>query len=85
MVSVWVGMYLWQVTFSPPDKISKFAEFIIGFVLGTLISTLINFYFGGTENATRRKAVPPSDVVDIIDAVDNVVQSERQVIDGDES
>lgn len=85
MVSIWVGMYLWQVTFSPADKISKFAEFIIGFVLGTLISTLINFYFGGTENATR-KAIPPADVVDLnIDALNSVLQPEHKIADGDDT
>lgn len=53
-VSVWVGAYLWNVTFAEPGEVSKYAEFIIGFVLGTLIATLINFYFGGSENAEKQ-------------------------------
>lgn len=85
MVSIWVGMYLWQVTFTEADKISKFAEFIIGFVLGTLISTLINFYFGGTENATRRKTITPVDINVNDGTTDSVLSVDTKVLRGDES
>lgn len=58
LVSVWTGAYLWHVTFSKPNEVAKYAEFIIGFILGTLIATLINFYYGGNEDATKN---PESD------------------------
>jgi Na+/H+-translocating membrane pyrophosphatase len=84
MVSVWVGLYLWHVTFSPAEKVSKFTEFIIGFVLGTLISTLINFYFGGTENATR-KTISTSLDGNTINRIPNTgLPHDSETIPGDE-
>lgn len=55
LVSIWVGIYLWNVTFAEEGAVSEFAEFIVGFVLGTLIATLINFYFGGNEDEESPK------------------------------
>lgn len=60
LVSVWAGAYLWQVTFSPAKEVSKHAEFIIGFILGTLIATVVGFYYGGNDAKTP-ETVGPAD------------------------
>jgi len=83
LVSLWTGAYLWCVTFSKEGEVSKYAEFIIGFVLGTLIATLINFYFGGSENETTNNNITDGPVVSTPDT--DSLSKEREVISGDES
>lgn len=86
LVSVWTGAYLWNVTFSGEGEVSKYAEFIIGFVLGTLIATLINFYFGGSENAEKQKRDGTRRSSDGTPTPDpDVLRDSGEVIPGDES
>jgi hypothetical protein len=53
---LYVGAYAWNITFLDPEqKVGEQSEFILGFLLGTLIATLINYYFGGSEDDTKQK------------------------------
>lgn len=84
LVSLWTGAYLWNVTFSKAEEVSKYAEFIIGFVLGTLIATLINFYFGGSENGIQ-KTPSGGDGTVVGPAVPDSVPATDEVVPGDDA
>ncbi len=48
--SLFAGVYILAITFVPiPKENIRFADTILGFVLGTLIATLINFFFGSSR------------------------------------
>jgi hypothetical protein len=49
VVTMWAGAYLWQYTFTIADKMNTDAKFIAGFVTGSVVATIINFYFGSSE------------------------------------
>ena len=49
LILVWSGCYLWAVTFTKSAELNSDAKLIVGFVIGTGVGTLINFYFGGSE------------------------------------
>lgn len=83
LVSIWTGLYLWKVTFTSSSEVSKLAEFIIGFVLGTLIATLINFYFGGSENATKQRRSSDPGLTNDNDASSNGLSSPGEDPSGD--
>lgn len=49
---VYSGMYAWRITFATPETVNDdYAKLILGFLLGTLVSQIINFYLGGNDNA----------------------------------
>ncbi len=55
---VYAGFYTWNVTFiKEGEEVSKHGEFILGFLLGTLVATLYNYYFGGNENGQAQTLV----------------------------
>lgn len=84
IVSMWVGAYIWNVTFSKSSDMSKYAEFILGFVLGTLMATLINFYFGGSDNV-QKKYGDESFGSDSHAGNDSLSNESNEVIPGDDS
>lgn len=44
------AVYFFAVTFLPiPPAGENFANIILGFLLGTAVSTIINFFFGSSE------------------------------------
>ncbi len=44
------AVYFFAVTFLPiPTAGENFANIILGFLLGTAVSTIINFFFGSSE------------------------------------
>jgi len=48
---VYSGLYTWRITFAQADAVNdEYAKIILGFLLGTLVTTIINFYLGGTDN-----------------------------------
>ena len=55
--SIWAGFYMWNITFVPDgvEVSSRYGELILGFVLGTLVASLLNFYFGGSDNGETTK------------------------------
>ena len=43
-------IYFYMVTFLPiPPASENFANIILGFLLGTAVSTIINFFFGSSD------------------------------------
>jgi len=46
---VWAGAFLWEVTFATAEELSKVAEYVVGFVTGSIVSVVIGFYFGGVH------------------------------------
>ena len=48
--SIFGAIYILLITFAHiPQANVRFADTILGFLLGTLIATLINWYFGGAK------------------------------------
>lgn len=57
VLSAWALTYLWKVTFIAEGiTLSKYTEFIVGFTLGTTVSTVLGFYFQSraTDSTIRR-------------------------------
>ncbi|CAB5207265.1 hypothetical protein UFOVP183_55 [uncultured Caudovirales phage] len=54
--SVCAVVYIACITFAaiPPANI-RFADTILGFVLGTIVSTLLNFFFGSAHGSTDKQ------------------------------
>jgi uncharacterized membrane protein YccC len=47
--SICATFYIGFITFSPiPDANVRFADTILGFILGTVIATMLNFWFGSS-------------------------------------
>lgn len=52
---LFAAVYIFWITFAPiPEKNLRFADTILGFLLGTLVSTIIYFYFG-TSRSNKAK------------------------------
>lgn len=48
--------YIFYVTVNPlPENNIRFVDTVLGFVLGTMLSTVINFYFGSSTAPKNRK------------------------------
>jgi hypothetical protein len=48
--------YIGFITFgSIPTQNVRFADTILGFVLGTLVSTIINFFYGSAHGSTDKQ------------------------------
>jgi len=61
LVIVWAGLYLWKYSFTRIELINSDAKFIAGFVTGTMVATIIGFYFGSSE----KKEVEDNNVEEI--------------------
>jgi hypothetical protein len=56
--SIFAAGYLVGITFFPiPDTNIRFADTIVGFLLGTLISTIMNFFFGSSRGSQMKDEV----------------------------
>jgi len=56
---VYSGLYTWRITFVPNETVNdEYAKIILGFLLGTLVTTIINFYLGGSDNAIQPNKEP---------------------------
>ena len=56
--SLWslaASAYIGAITFStiPPDNV-RFADTILGFILGTVIATIINFFYGSSKQSQAK-------------------------------
>jgi len=50
-------VYIGFITFSViPDKNIRFADTILGFILGTVVATLLNFWFGSSIGSKEKNA-----------------------------
>ena len=52
--SIVSAAYIAFITFAPipPDNV-RFADTVLGFILGTVVATLINFYFGSSDKGDK--------------------------------
>jgi hypothetical protein len=56
--SVAATVYIGFITFSViPDKNVRFADTILGFILGTVVATLLNFWFGSSIGSKDKAEV----------------------------
>ena len=53
---IWTGWFLSEATFAPPEKISVVGKLIVGFITGSVVSVIINFYFGSSQK-TEDKSI----------------------------
>lgn len=53
--SIFAMIFIFAITFGqvPPDSI-RFADTILGFLLGTIIATILNFFFGSSNGSLRK-------------------------------
>jgi len=55
--SIAAAVYIGFITFSViPDKNIRFADTILGFILGTVVATLLNFWFGSSIGSKEKNA-----------------------------
>ena len=53
--SVAATLYIWCITFSTiPEQNIRFADTILGFILGTVIATMLNFWFGSSIGSKEK-------------------------------
>jgi len=53
--SIAAAIYIGFITFSViPDKNVRFADTILGFILGTVIATMLNFWFGSSIGSKEK-------------------------------
>ncbi len=66
--SVFAVVYIGCITFVaiPPDSV-RFADTILGFILGTVIATIINFFFGSSSGNEKR--TQNQDLKDVLNKV----------------
>jgi hypothetical protein len=51
------AVYIAAITFATiPDKNLRFADTILGFLLGTLLATIINFFYGTSKSSQNKDA-----------------------------
>lgn len=56
--SVFGVIYIFFITFGNiPSNNVRFADTILGFILGTIIATIINFFFGSSKGSTDKQDV----------------------------
>jgi uncharacterized membrane protein YgaE (UPF0421/DUF939 family) len=49
-------LYVGFITFgSIPSENVRFADTILGFLLGTVVATIINFYFGSSDSSKSKE------------------------------
>lgn len=58
-ISVLLGFaYLFLVTFIPiPQANQRFADIILGFLMGTVISTILTYYFGSSKSSSDKNKI----------------------------
>ena len=62
--SLFSGAYLMFLTFANiPEKNVRFADTILGFILGTAITTVIQWYFGSAKHISEDERVDPNEPV----------------------
>jgi cytochrome c biogenesis protein CcdA len=53
--SVYAMAYLGAITFIPiPTENRDFANIILGFITGTVVSTVINYFFGYSDGSRKK-------------------------------
>jgi ABC-type nitrate/sulfonate/bicarbonate transport system permease component len=53
--SVFAACFMFSVVFTEiPEQNARFADTIIGFVLGTIVATILGFFFGSSQNDHAR-------------------------------
>ena len=49
VLTVGGGLFLYRVAFAPADTLSKSAEVIVAFITGSVLTTIVQYYWGDTE------------------------------------
>ena len=53
--SIFAFIYVMCITFLPiPANNLRFADTIIGFLLGTVVATIMNFFFGSSSGSEKK-------------------------------
>ena len=57
-VTILTFIYIFLITFLPiPEKSIRFADTILGFLLGVLISTITNYFFGSSKSSNEKHGI----------------------------
>jgi hypothetical protein len=46
-----IGYIILITTYSIPEKNIRFVDVVLGFIMGTVVSTLLNFFFGSSQSS----------------------------------
>jgi hypothetical protein len=46
-----IGYIILITTYSIPEKNLRFVDVVLGFIMGTVVSTLLNFFFGSSQSS----------------------------------
>lgn len=53
--SAFGAFYIWNITFSViPDENIRVVDTIVGFLMGTIVSTIISYYFGSSKSSSDK-------------------------------
>lgn len=56
--SVFAMSYVWAITFGAvPVSGTRFADTALGFILGTIIATIIGYFYGSSKSSKDKDAV----------------------------
>lgn len=51
-------LYIFLITFVPiPDQNIRFADTVLGVVIGTIISTVFQYYFGSSQGSNEKQKI----------------------------
>lgn len=57
-VTVSTVIYIFAITFGTvPEKNQRFADTVLGFLLGTLLATIVNFFFGSSSGSGHKTSI----------------------------
>ncbi|MBS3796710.1 hypothetical protein [Pseudoalteromonas sp. BDTF-M6] len=56
--SIVTALYIGLITFTEiPEASTRFADTILGFILGTVVASILNFFFGNSRDNSRRNEI----------------------------
>jgi len=49
-----IGYIILITTYNIPEKNLRFVDVVLGFIMGTVVSTLLNFFFGSSQSSKEK-------------------------------
>jgi multisubunit Na+/H+ antiporter MnhE subunit len=46
-----IGYIILITTYNIPEKNLRFVDVVLGFIMGTVVSTILNFFFGSSQSS----------------------------------